>query len=178
MGTTVREKKRESFSAHLLTQEENLVVWKQLQSQFGIPIEHWQDRWGFVENRRGRLWLASHTALRFVDKEVLDPAKSLTTAIGNRVFSKKENGEFQGIRLTLDGVLVFGKKNLQKNLLEVSTKEETQWLAGERIERPDVENGIYILISSESNDLLGCSIATNGRLLNFLPKWRRLEYRL
>jgi len=164
-------RKKERFSARQLTIIENNEVWSILNKQFGIPFENWKDRFGFVENKKGRLWLASNTALEFVKNENIDPAKSLTSAIGNRI--RANEGNFTGIRLTVDGVLIFGKNNLKKNLLELNADEEGQWLAGENIIDNNINNGVYIVISSKNKEPLGCTIAKNGKLLNFHPKWRR-----
>ena len=124
--------KSKNYSARILSAEENNQIWKTLNIQFGITIKDWQERFGFVENRKGRLWLGSKTALEFLLIEHMDPAKSLTTAIGSRV--KNKEGNIKGIRLTLDGVLVFGK-DLRKNLLILSKEEEEKWYAGDGFSR-------------------------------------------
>lgn len=158
------------YSARILSAEENGQIWETLKFQFDIPIQNWQEKFGFVENRKGRLWLGSKTALEFLIIEHMDPAKSLTTAIGSRV--KNKEGDIKGIRLTLNGVLVFGK-DLRKNLVILTSEEEKLWFAGDGFPRAGLTNGVYILLSSDNHDPIGCSTIKNEWIPNFLPKWRR-----
>lgn len=165
------KEERMKLYAKILPEAENQKIWAVLHNQFGIQPEQYQGKYGFVENRKGRLWLGSKKALEFVADEGFDPAKVLTLAIGRRITPTESNVE--GVRLTLDGVLFFGPDALQKNLLQLTPAEEALWFSGQTITREGLADGAYILASASHGRPIGCTTCKNGLMYNFVPKWRR-----
>ena len=164
--------KREKY-AKILPDEESNQIWKFLEQKFGINADKYKKNFGFAQNRRGRLWIASKEALKFVNKERLNPAKVLTCAIGKSDSRKLLNNNEMHVRLTVDGAMFFNS-DITKNILYLTEEEEKIWYTGEVIERTkDIPNDIYVLAKNETKEIIGSTIVKNGFLLNFVPKWRR-----
>lgn len=166
--------KREDY-AKILSPEETQQIWDFLESKFGIDKNLYQESFGFAQNRRGRLWIASKLALEFISKERMNPAKVLTCAIGKSDSQKLLQDNEMQIRLTLDGAMYFNSQ-ISKNILYLTEEEEVTWYTGEVIDRssdPNLANDVYILAKERTKEVIGSTICKNGFLLNFVPKWRR-----
>lgn len=82
-------------------------------------------------------------------------------------FFKSQNQEF---RLGFDSAILFGKNS--NKFVELSNSEAEEWLKGRDIEKETEFKG-YILIKY-GTDILGCGKATGKKILNFVPKERRI----
>ena len=80
--------------------------------------------------------------------------------------------ESDGIRLTIEGAFLVGSK-ATKNVLELDDERARRYLAGKSVEIEENVNGWVIL--RWRNYYLGSTKAKNGRLLNYIPKERRLK---
>jgi len=60
----------------------------------------------------------------------------------------------------------------RKNVVELSEDEFLKWLRGKVFEK-DLEDGIYLLEFKKK--IVGCTLIQNKKVLNFVPKYRRLE---
>ncbi len=165
--------KRENY-AKILSDEENKIIWRFLEKKFAIKIEKYIENFKFAQNRRGRLWIASKEALEFINKERFDPAKVMTCAIGKSDSKKLLQDDDMYIRLTIDGAMFFNV-DIAKNILFVTEEEEELWYTGEVIDRSksEIPNDVYVLAKAKTKQVIGSTIAKNGFLLNFVPKWRR-----
>ncbi len=78
------------------------------------------------------------------------------------------------LRLSIEGSQIVGKK-ATKNVVELDDNQLKQWLAGEEIELTEssCENNSYVIIKHGS-DFFSCGRIKDGKLLNFVPKSRRL----
>ncbi|MBI2137244.1 hypothetical protein HYU12_01860 [Candidatus Woesearchaeota archaeon] len=78
------------------------------------------------------------------------------------------------LRLSIEGSQIIGQK-AKKNVIELNEVQITKWLRGEDIELENnttAEN--YALVSS-GKDFYGCGRIKDGKLLNFVPKARRVK---
>jgi NOL1/NOP2/fmu family ribosome biogenesis protein len=75
------------------------------------------------------------------------------------------------IRLGMDGALVL-KEQISKNVVEISDSEAVEWMSGKDLVR-ELESGVYVVKCGE--DFLGCGIFSGGRLINHVPKERRIR---
>ncbi len=76
------------------------------------------------------------------------------------------------IRLSIEGSQLIGNQ-CTKNILELNEAEAKDWLKGIDLEK-ESDNRAYLLLKY-NNDFLGCGKSINNRLLNFVPKNRRLK---
>lgn len=82
---------------------------------------------------------------------------------------KKEDGS---IRLSIEGAQLVGK-DASKNIIELNDDDAFKFFRGHDIEGDFSYKGFVIVKRGE--DILGCSCVKNGKLLNFLPKERRIK---
>ncbi|WCN28431.1 methyltransferase RsmF C-terminal domain-like protein [Thermococcus kodakarensis] len=80
--------------------------------------------------------------------------------------------ESDGIRLTIEGSFLVGPK-ATKNVVELDDERARRYLAGESIEVDENLYGWFIL--KWRSYYLGSAKAKDGRLLNYVPKERRLR---
>lgn len=74
------------------------------------------------------------------------------------------------IRLSIEGSQLIGEK-AQKNIIELNEQEIKAWMKGEEIETK--QEG-YLLVKHK-NFFAGCGRAKEGKLINFVPKERRIH---
>lgn len=164
--------KRQDY-AKILSSEEANLIWSFLEEKFDIKADKYKEQFNFAQNRRGRLWISSKEALKFVNSERFNPAKVLTCAIGKSDSRKLLQDNEMHIRLTIDGAMFFNS-DITKNILYLTEKEEEIWYSGEAIQTAkDIPNDVYVLAKEQTKEIIGSTIAKNGFLLNFVPKWRR-----
>jgi NOL1/NOP2/fmu family ribosome biogenesis protein len=60
----------------------------------------------------------------------------------------------------------------EKNVIELDEKEFIKWLKGEVFEK-NFDDGVYLLKFKQK--IVGCTLIQNRKVLNFVPKHRRLE---
>ena len=145
---------------------ENLIVMgtrdvkelrKYLKEQFGIDLSL---KGAFFKSPRDRIY--------YVDKDVGDiDWKGLKVNSIGMYFAHIRDG----MRLSIEGSQLLGP-SATKGVLELTDKEADDWMAGIELEK-DIEEKGYILIK-HGNDFLGCGKAVIGKILNYVPKIRRV----
>jgi NOL1/NOP2/fmu family ribosome biogenesis protein len=88
-------------------------------------------------------------------------------------FASKE----EGIRISLDAVHLLSKQ-IKHNILEISDEQAKKWFYGSTLEVSETEKagtkeGFIILKNGE--DFIGIGKLTKNKILNFLPKERRIK---
>tara|TARA_Y100000310_G_scaffold339688_1_gene433151 strand:- start:5436 stop:5891 length:456 start_codon:yes stop_codon:yes gene_type:complete len=76
-----------------------------------------------------------------------------------------------GIRLSIEGSQLIGDK-AKKNILEINKNDMESWIRGKDIVSKDIFTS-YIIIKYK-NDFLGCGKYKDNKILNFIPKARRI----
>ncbi len=105
-----------------------------------------------------------------VNKDIADIELSKTriNSIGLYIAEFK-NDE---VRLSIEGSQIIGVK-AEKNVVDLDEKEARKWLKGEDLDKKVKAEGFVILKCGK--DYLGCGKLKEGRILNFVPKTRRLN---
>ncbi len=80
--------------------------------------------------------------------------------------------ESDGIRLTIEGAFLVGPK-ATKNVVELDDERARSYLAGESVEIDENLHG-WVIVKWRSY-FLGSAKAKEGKLLNYVPKERRLR---
>lgn len=75
----------------------------------------------------------------------------------------------EGIRLSIEGSQIIGPE-AKKNIVDISREELLCWLRGEDLQK-DGEG--FVLIRRQA-DFCGCGKAKAGKILNYVPKTRRI----
>jgi len=77
-----------------------------------------------------------------------------------------------GIRLSIEGSQVVGPK-AKKNVIELTEKQAKDWLKGEDLEiKTEFKN--YVILK-QNKDFLGTGKIKENKILNYIPKTRRLK---
>ncbi len=77
-----------------------------------------------------------------------------------------------GLRLSIEGSQIIGPK-AKKNILELNKKQTKEWFQGNDIEvKTEMQN--YVILKHES-DFLGTGKIKENKILNYIPKSRRLK---
>jgi NOL1/NOP2/fmu family ribosome biogenesis protein len=120
----------------------------------------------FILRKDGDLFLVN----RSIEKLDLSPLRinSLGLYIG-----ELRNNE---LRLSIEGSQLIGP-TAAKNVIKINKTQLSQWLRGEDFDIGDMENigsSCYVILKHQK-DFVGCGKISNGNVLNFVPKTRRIR---
>ncbi len=141
----------------LISNKERKILLKQLQDQFSFSGSL---DYNFFINQDKKVFIFNK------DLEI-DLSKIRINSLG-LYFANVENE----IRLTIEGSQLIGP-NSKKNILEVNEEQLHNWIRGRDIETNKEFEG-FVLIKN-NNDFYGTGKYKEGKVLNFVPKERRLK---
>ena len=141
----------------LLSNKEKKLLLKRLEEQFGFSEKL---DYSFFINQDKKIFIFNKNAEINFSKI---KANSLGLYFAN---IEKE------IRLTIEGSQIIGSKS-KKNILDVDEKQLHDWIRGEDI-KTDKEFEGFVLVKNK-NDFYGTGKYKEGKILNFVPKERRLK---
>ena len=144
-----------NFSVMKRKEVKELVKWIDKQWNFKGKLDY-----GFLINAKSNVYI--------VKKEVFDVdfSKIRINSLG-MYLGELRNGE---LRLSIEGSQIIGKGS-DKNIADI---EDTRaWLRGEDLELVGDYSGFVII--RHNKDFLGCGRYKEGKILNFVPKARRLK---
>lgn len=78
----------------------------------------------------------------------------------------------KGLRLSIEGSQIVGKK-ATRNIHEIKEKDLKDWLRGYDLDCDEEIHG-YMLVKN-GDDFYGVGYAKEGRIKNFIPKYRRIK---
>jgi len=79
--------------------------------------------------------------------------------------------EEHGLRISFDSLPLFNKQ-ITKNIIEINEEEAKHWLRGNDLKK-EIPPGLYAM--KMGNLLVGCGRSNGEKILNFVPKDRRLR---
>lgn len=142
----------------ILNSREIKKIKEQLQEQFGYS----ELDYGFLMNEKGKIYL--------INKEIAQvDISQLRIDTYGMYFGEFKNEQ---IRLSIEGSQLIGP-HATKNILEISKEQSRDWLRGRDLEI-ETELSAYVLVKS-GKDFFGTGRLKEGKLLNFVPKSRRLK---
>ena len=150
------------MKARIMSKKEVKEFLKKLKERFGFEDE--MDEFVFVQTKNGKI--------KILNKQVLSlNLEGLRVENVGLYFARWDGKE---VRPSIEGSQIVGKK-AKKNVLELSEDEAMEWMRGKNLEvgERSVEEGFVIL--KHKDDFLGCGRYKNGRILSFVPKWRRIK---
>ncbi len=130
-----------------------------------------QKQWGY-EERLGCGFLQKENDIFLITKDVDKiELNSLNVNSLGLYFAELRHEQ---LRLSIEGSQIIGKQ-AKKNVVDTDDSKLRQWLAGEDLELTEIicENNSYAIVRHGS-DFFGCGRIKDGKLLNFVPKARRL----
>ena len=61
---------RRSNYAKILSEDDCSIMWAYLEDQYGIQSSQYRKDFGFAKSKKGRIWIASKTAIEFVQQDL------------------------------------------------------------------------------------------------------------
>jgi NOL1/NOP2/fmu family ribosome biogenesis protein len=128
--------------------------------QWGVKLDK---KYAYLKSPRNKLYIVS----REISRLDLDALNINNMGI---YFGTLRSGE--RLRLSVEGSQIIGP-DATKNTLDVDIRQARLWILGKEIpvEREEKE---YVLVKF-GDQFLGCGKIANGKLLNYVPKSRRIE---
>ena len=136
-------------------------ILNKIKEQFGIKKLDFD--YGILQNKQGKIFLISK------DINKIDLSKLRINELGLYIARLDK-----GLRLTIEGSQLFGR-NATKNVYEVNGEEANSWLQGNEIDCSKEFNG-FVIVKYKDN-YLGSGKCKNNKILNFIPKERRIKIR-
>lgn len=153
------------FGLKILNKKETKRILSLIESQWGASGESFGQDYVFLLNNRSRFFIANRELFD------VDFSKLRINSIGLYLGEIMDDG----LRLSIEGSQIVGKYS-KKGIVELDDSEMRAWLKGEDIPSSAAvaaEEGYVIL--KHDGDYLGCGRAKAGRILNYVPKTRRLS---
>jgi len=116
----------------------------------------------FLQSEKNKVYIVN----KDIDK--IDLSKLRVNSYGLYILELRDNV----IRLSVDGSQLIGP-NATKNILELDDKTARDWLKGTDIDYNGDLKGFVII--KNQKDFLGCGKVVEGKVLNYVPKIRRLN---
>jgi len=145
----------------ILNKKETKEILNLIDNQWNADIKL---DYAFLTNNKGKVYLANK------DIFALELSDLRINSLG-LYFAEVKGKE---IRLSIEGSQLIGPK-AKKNVVELDNNETKKWLRGEDIEKECEGNGFLII--KNNNDYLGSGKYKEKKILNFVPKTRRLNTR-
>ena len=144
----------------ILNNKEIKEIISLIEQQWGARMEL---DYGFLKNSNGRVFIISK------DIAKIDASKLRLNSAGI-YFCEIDK---KGIRLSIEGSQIVGHK-ATKNIVEINEEETRKWFRGEDLEK-NCSNCSGFVILKNNNDFLGTGKYSNGKILNYVGKTRRVK---
>ena len=144
----------------ILNSREIKEIYEMIEKQWGAKIK--LDS-GFLKNLKNRVFIITK------DIAEIDTSKLRINSAG-MYFCEIDS---KGIRLSIEGSQIIGPK-AAKNVVELDEEETKKWFKGEDLEK-ECEDCKGFVIMKNKNDFLGTGKYSNGRILNYVSKSRRIR---
>jgi len=151
-----------------LEREEISKILQIIENRFGAELEDLMDNYLFLKDEKGKIWICN--------KEIMNvELQGLRVQKVGLYFGFFESEK--KFRLSIEGTQIIGKL-ATRNVVELSSEEAEIWMRGLDLEKKlpessNVSNGAVIL--KHGNDFLGCGIYREGKVMNMIPKERRIK---
>ncbi len=144
----------------ILNSKEIKEVYELIEKQWGAKIKL---GYGFLKNNKNRVFVVSK------DISKIEMSKLRLNSVG-MYFCEIDH---IGIRLSIEGSQIVGPK-ATKNIAELDEEETKKWFKGEDLEK-DCSDCKGFVILKNNKDFLGNGKYSNGKILNYVGKTRRVN---
>ena len=146
----------------VLNSKEVKAVAELVKQQWGCDLADVSSNCGFLEGSDGDIFMISR------DIEKLDLENLRVDSLG-LYFGQLRNDE---LRLSIEGSQMVGKF-ATTNVVEIDDAEFKDWICGNDLEKSPGDCSGFVIIRHGS-DFIGCGKCKDGKILNFVPKARRV----
>ena len=146
-----------------LSKQERQKLLEELEKKFGI----FGINYLFLKTGKEKIRAFSGSLSR---EELSALARAVNIELIGLYFAKQQ-GNNNEIRLSHDVISLLCDK-INKSIIELTKEEAEKWLKGQDIEKK-TEKGIFVL--KYDDDLIGIGKSSGDRIINFVPKERRIR---
>ncbi|MBI1935178.1 hypothetical protein HYS31_01950 [Candidatus Woesearchaeota archaeon] len=143
----------------ILNNKDIKEIYELIEEQWGTKIKL---DCGFLQNNKNRVFIVSK------DISKIDTSKLRLNSAG-MYFCEMDK---LGIRLSIEGSQIIGL-HATKNIVELDEEEAKRWFKGENLEKECNDCSGFVILKNK-NDFLGSGKYSNGRILNYVSKTRRI----
>ncbi len=144
----------------ILNSREIKEILSMIEGQWGARMKL---EYGFLKNNKNRYFIVN----REISK--IDISKLKLNNVG-MYFCEIDA---KGIRLSIEGSQIIGPE-ATKNEVGIEEDEMKRWFMGEALHK-ECENCSGFVVLKNKNDCLGCGKYSNGKILNYVSKARRIS---
>jgi NOL1/NOP2/fmu family ribosome biogenesis protein len=155
-----RSERADIKNMRFLNRKEIKEIQAKIFDNWGAKVE--DDEFAFLMNGKNRLFIVGR------DIEKLELPMLRINNVGIYFGELTDRGEF---RLTIEGSSIVGRR-ATKNVFEIDKERARSWFKGEDLEVESGENAFVII--RHGSDFLGCGKLVAGRIINYVPKARRV----
>jgi NOL1/NOP2/fmu family ribosome biogenesis protein len=147
---------------NILNSKETKYIFTFIREQWGVEDFSFIDNFVFRMGEDNNIYISNREVFD------LDFSKLRIDVLGLYI-GQWRNNEF---RFSIEGSQIVGP-HAKKNILELSREASREWLKGKDLDVQTDCKGFVIVKSGD--DFLGCGRIKENRLLNFVPKVRRIN---
>jgi len=144
----------------ILNSKEIKEIYKMIEEQWGAKIKL---GYGFLKNNKNRVFVVS----KDISKINLSALRLNSAGMYFCEIDAK------GIRLSIEGSQIVGPKAV-KNIVELNEDETRKWFKGEDLEKECSDCSGFVILKN-NKDFLGNGKYSNGKILNYVGKTRRVN---
>ena len=144
----------------ILNSREIKEICRLIEKQWGAKIKL---DYGFLRNNKNRIFIINKNISK------IDTSKLRLNSVGMYFYEDDR----AGIRLSIEGSQIVGPKAV-KNIVEINDDETRKWFRGEDLEKECRGCSGFVILRNK-NDFLGSGKYSNGRILNYVGKSRRIN---
>lgn len=144
-----------------LSRKEKKILLKKIEGQYGISSL--KINYIFLKNNENKIFVINKN-LKNVNLENIR-----INSIG-LYFCRLENE----LRLTIEGSQIIGPF-AKKNVIDIDEEQSNEWLAGNDLENIREHYDETFVIIRNKKDFIGTGKYKDGKILNFVPKDRRIH---
>lgn len=144
----------------ILNSKEIREIHSVIEKQWGAKLKL---DYGFLQNSKNRVFIINK------DISAIDISRLRVNSIG-MYFCERDR---IGMRLSIEGSQIVGP-HAAKNVVEIDEENMGKWFKGEDLELECRECSGFVIIRHK-NDFLGTGKYSNGKVLNYVPKTRRIS---
>ena len=144
----------------ILNNKEIKKIYELIENQWEVRIKL---DYGFLQNNKKRIFIISK------DVSKIDFSKLRLNSAG-LYFCELDS---RGIRLSIEGAQIIGQE-AAKNIVELDNEETKKWFKGEDLEKECKDCSGFVILKYKK-DFLGTGKYSNGKILNYLGKTRRVS---
>ena len=133
-------------------------------------LELIKNQWGFEGELDYVFLMSTKNKIYLINKDIanIDTGKIRINSLGLYFAESKTHD----IRLSIEGSQIIGQK-ATKNIIELDQAQARNWIKGNDLEMNSEVHGFAIM--KHGKDFLGCGRVSGDKVLNFVPKARRLN---